>query len=140
MYLVGMSARSPEPQSVDPHPGVLVPPGQATLPLKNTVCQGPQGWGETRTMSPPKKRVPSLGVAGVGSYTSDSMNRPRPGFQLMPARGVNFRSDSKTIGVASTADEHHAGLVSLPQKYCQLAWTVRSVRDPRIRVNPGTRS
>jgi hypothetical protein len=81
-----------------------------------------------------------LGVAGVGSYTSDSMNLPIPGFQLMPARGVNFISGCRRTGVAAGAEAHHAGLVVLPQKYAQLASSVRSVRDPRIRVNPGTMS
>src|SRR5688572_29623532 len=67
MYLVGMSARSPEPQLVGPHPLVLVPPGQALLPLENTSCQGPQRSGETRTINPPWNRVPASGTPGVGS-------------------------------------------------------------------------
>ena len=71
-------------------------------------------------MRAPKKRVLSVVVAGVASYTSESMNLPSPRFQLMPARGRNVFADLKRTVFADGADEHQAGLLELPQKYSQL--------------------
>src|SRR5687767_1494700 len=139
MYLVGISARSPEPHSVNPHPAVLAPPGQVPS-LENTVCQGPQGWGDTETTRPPLNRVPGFGAPAAGSNTSDSMKRPIPGFQLMPARGVKLIPGAWKTGVAALGAEHHAAVPALPQKYSQLFCCVSSLREPRSRLNPGTSS
>src|SRR3954452_235873 len=139
MYFVGMSARSPEPHWVLPQVVVLRPPGQAPA-LANTCCQGPHGLSPRNTMRPPVKRALSLGSLGVVSNTSESMNFLRPGFQLIPPRGVNRFPTLYMILVADDAPAHQAGADGTPQKYSQLLCRVKSFRAPRIRPKAGTRS
>src|SRR4026209_1079120 len=89
-------------------------------------------------MSPPLKRGLSVVVAGDGSYTSVNMNFCSPGFQSMPARGVNPLNRRLMTLLASAAVPHHAGAELVPQKNCQLLRVLSARRRPRIRVKAGT--
>jgi hypothetical protein len=46
----------------------------------------------------------------------------------------------KTICFAAAREEHHPGMVEVPQKYRQLLRAVRSLRNPRINPNAGIKS